>query len=231
METIIEDIDLKAMVTSLGGSYQMLSPQSGIVFMLHYPSGWCVCTNEDYPDALDYPNVVKCYVDLDTDVTGPLGAQTVRSITPYYSHDNGDTLVEIEQDTTYDPTLQSMPYYKYLFTTPSPATITTVVGDGVSAVTVNATAHKFKDNAKVEISGVSGFAGSLGTFIVGDATNNSFKLYDVTTREPVTLTGSGTGGTVSLSDMSMCRGFLKFETGNQARTPRVKDIAFITSRV
>jgi hypothetical protein len=231
METIIEDIDLKAMVTSLGGSYQMLSPQSGIVFMLHYPSGWCVCTNEDYPDALDYPNVVKCYVDLDTDVTGPLGAQTVRSITPYYSHDNGDTLVEIEQDITYDPTLQAMPYYKYLFTTPSPATITTVVGDGISAVTVNATAHKFKDNAKVEISGVSGFAGSLGTFIVGDAANNSFKLYDAATREPVILTGSGTGGTVSLSDMSMCRGFLKFETGNQARTPRVKDIAFITSRV
>lgn len=224
-------VDLKAMVTSLGGSYQMLSPYSGIVFMLHKSSGWAVMPNEDYPDPLDYPNTVKCYLDLDTDITGPLGAQTVRSVTPYYSHDDGETLIEIEQDTAYEAVIQADPYYKYLFSTPVPATIETVVGNG-SSVIVTATNHKFKDNAKVMLGSVSGFSAVNNVaYIVGDATSNTFKLYHPDTREAIALTGSGTGGTVEMTDISRLRGFLKFETGNQVRTPRVMNIAFVTSRV
>lgn len=225
METSLKRITLKADVSSLGGSYQMVFPYTGIVFMLHKTSGWAVFPNEDFIDPLDYPNTVKCYVDIDK-------ADGVTEVSPYYSYDNGYTLVEIEQDITAEPSFVSGVYYKYLFTTPSPATIISTANATASGpIVVTSTGHKFKENAMVTITGVVGDDNANGTFIIRGVTDDTVSLYDSVTKEAVVGTGAGTGGTMSIAELSQCRTFLYATTSNQARTPRIKNVAFVVSQV
>ena len=231
LETTLKRVDLKGNVTSFGGSYQLVNPLSGIVLMMHKPSNWVVCPNEDFADSLNLPNTVKCYVNLNTDLTGPLGARTGRTVTPYFSFDNGATLVEIQKDPDVTPTAVNGVYYKYTFSTPPQATIESTANATVNGpIVCTSTGHKFMENAKVFISGVSGDANANGTFVIRGVTDNTFSLYHVTTKQPIIGSGAGTGGTVKMADIDRLRPFVKLETSNTVRTPRVMDLAFIASK-
>ena len=219
--SLITDIDIKCDVVALDGSYQLINPESGIVFMLHKDEAWAVMPNSEQDDDLLYPNTVKCYVNLDSN--------SDVSIIPYFSFDDGVTLVEIAQDSSFTPTVISGNYYKTLYSTPEEITIETASAD--TPIRVTSTNHNFKENAKVFVSGVAGNAAANGTFVIRGVTANTFDLYDVATKEPIIGVGSGTGGTAVYAEMSQCRPFIKMATTNNIRTPRLQDISFILSKV
>lgn len=232
LETTLKRVDLKGVVTSFGGSYQLMNPLSGIVLMKHKPSDWAVCPNENFPDALNLPNTVKCYVSLDTDTTGPVGVGVGRSVTPYFSFDDGVTLVEIDQDPDVTPTSSSGAYSKFTFSTPPQATIiSSANGTASGPIVCTATNHKFKENAKVIITGVTGDDNANGTFVIRDVTDNTFSLYNVDTKAPIVGLGVGSGGTVKMAEFNKLRPFVHLETANTVRTPRIMNLSFIASKV
>jgi len=221
MSTLITLVDLKCDVSSLGGSYQMINPESGIVFMLHKDEAWAVMPNSEQDNDLYFPNTVKCYLSLD-------GNEDV-DIKPYFSWDDGESLVEIERDPTFTPSWVSGKYYKQLFSTPGVTTIETA--SNATPVVIQSTNHPLKENALVEIAGVTGNDAANGTFVIRDVTENSFSLYHPVTKTAIVGTGNGTGGTVKYAEMEQCRPFLRLITENQVRTPRIQDISFVLSQV
>lgn len=112
LNDIITDIDLQVDVTSLGGSYQMVNHVAGIVFMLHETSAWAIFNDQMFTDALEYPNTITCYLDLDVDSTN---GGNGRSVTPKASLDDGVTWVELTPDESYTIVAQDDPYWRYKF--------------------------------------------------------------------------------------------------------------------
>jgi hypothetical protein len=223
---IIQEIDLRVDVTSLGGSYQMVSPISGIVFLLHKLSADAVFVNEFFVDPLAYPNQVKCYIDLDCDGTNGNG---VTSVTPVFSWNDGESWVEIPHLESDVPTLQKNPFYKYLFVTPGVATVQGV--SNASPMVVTSVNHGYTENCKVVIGGVGGNIAANKTWVIKNVTNDTFELYE---EDDTPSTGSGNytdGGTIRMAEMSQLRPRLALKTTNQARTPRIMNVSFIATKV
>jgi hypothetical protein len=227
LEETITSISLRVDVTSLGGSYQMVEKVAGIIFLLHQTTGTAIFQNQMFADDLNYPNKVTCFMDLDTDGVNGLGERT---ITPYYSTDDGETWVELGVDPTYTIIAQDDPYWRYKFVTPGEATLTTA--SNASPIVVTSAGHGFKDNAIVTIESVSTNTAANGDWMVKNATLNTFELYDETTGLIAsTGNGAGTGGTCVLKEFDDMRPRIDLITTNQARTPKVQKISFICGRV
>jgi hypothetical protein len=227
LEETITSISLRVDVTSLGGSYQMVEKVAGIIFLLHQTTGTAIFQNQMFADDLNYPNKVTCVMDLDTDGVNGLGERT---ITPYYSTDDGETWVELGVDPTYTIIAQDDPYWRYKFVTPGEATLTTA--SNASPIVVTSAGHGFKDNAIVTIESVSTNTAANGDWMVKNATLNTFELYDETTGLIAsTGNGAGTGGTCVLKEFDDMRPRIDLITTNQARTPKVQKISFICGRV
>jgi hypothetical protein len=225
--SIVTDVDLRVDITSLGGSYQMLHPTTGIVFLLHQLSADAIFRNEFIADPLYFPNQVKCYLDLDCDGVNGAG---VTNVTPYFSYNDGKDWVEIIHDDSDVPTASKSPYYKYLFSTPTPATLATV--SNATPMVVRSTNHGFTENSKVLITGVVGNTAANNLWILKNVDADTAELYaeDGTTMS----VGNGayqSGGTMKMAEMPQLRPRLKLGTSNAARTPRIMNVSFIATKV
>ena len=116
LQAIISQVCLRVDVTSTGGSYQVIKEYAGIILLYHVASANYIGTNETFTDPLAYPNRLTVTIDLLTDTTNGGGG---RSVTPYYSTDDGETWTEIPAKVGYTPVITTEPYYRYVFETGS----------------------------------------------------------------------------------------------------------------
>jgi hypothetical protein len=224
---IITQVKLRVDVTSLGGNYQVISRFAGILFLYHNADGWYVGNDEPFTDALNLPNKITIYLDINADGTNGVG---VTSVTPYASIDDGETMFELPVKVGYTAVAASVePFYTYQFETPDEATITGATN--TEPIVVASAGHGFTDNMIVTIAGVEGNTNTNGDWRVTNADANSFELY---TEAGVASAGNSaytTGGTVVMKEFDQVREYIYLETTNRALTPKVMNIAFIESRV
>jgi hypothetical protein len=193
--------------------------------LYHDASANYIGTDQLFSDALNYPNKVTCTLDLDTDGTNGAG---VRSVTPKFSIDDGETWVELGLKEGFTPIAKDDPWYAYEFETPDEATITGATN--AEPIVVTSATHGYKDGAIVEIADVEGNTNANGTWVVTNADANTFELY---TTAGVASAGNSeftTGGTITMAEFSQIRPLIYLETSNRARTPRVRNIGFVASR-
>lgn len=228
LDQIITTVYLRIDVTSLGGSYLMVEQIAGIVLLLHLASADAIWTEELFADDLNYPNKIVAFMDIDADGTNGLG---VTSLTPMYSVDNGETWVELEVLADYTPVAQEDPYWRYQFETPGEATLTDATN--AEPIVITSAGHGFPENSVVDITGVVGNTNANATKIrLKNVTEDTAELYDAATDLPIAGNGAyESGGTMTLSEFSTMRPRVKFETSNQARTPRVQNVGFVCSKV
>ncbi|MEW6352108.1 MAG: DUF4815 domain-containing protein [Thermodesulfobacteriota bacterium] len=225
--TIITAVKLRCDVTSAGGSFQVVDQYAGILFLLHELSGDYVGNQIQFADPAAYPNQVCAVVDADTD--GVNGAGT-RSITPYYSVDDGLTWAEMTPPAGFAPTIKTEPFYEWEFRTPDTASISGATN--ASPIVVTSLGHGFRNNAVVVISGVGGNTAANGTWRVANRTADTFALVDPATG--VNSSGNGaytTGGTVELAPFDRCRLRLLLTTTNKAQTPQAANIRMTCNQV
>jgi hypothetical protein len=227
LDETITSISLALDVTSLGGSYQMIERVAGILFLTHQTSARAIFQDQIFTDTLNYPNKVTCFLDLHTDGVNGVGE---RYVTPYYSTDDGLTWVELMQDVSYTPVAQDDPYWRYKFVTPGEATLTTATN--AEPIVVISAGHGFKNNAIVTIEGVGTNTAANDDWMVKNATENTFELYDEATGLIASVgNGAGTGGTCVLKEFNDMRPRIDLVTSNVARTPKVQKVSFICGRV
>ena len=223
---IISEVDLRLDVTSLGGSYQMISPIAGIVFLLHQLNADAIFLDQFFQDSLSYPNQVKAYLDIDA--YGVNGAG-ITSITPYFTYNDGETWVEIPVDSSYSPNVQKTPFYRYLFSTVNEVSVGSA--SNASPIVITSEAHGFTENMLVDVSSVGGNTSANGTWVAKSVTVDTFALY---TQDGTASTGNAaytTGGIVKGSPISQLRPRVNFTTSNAALTPRIMNVSFISTRL
>jgi hypothetical protein len=223
--SIITKVQLRIDVTSLGGNYQIIDKFAGILLLYHDATANYVGNDQIFTDALNYPNKVTCSFDLDADGTNGDG---ITSVTPKFSIDDGETWVELGIKEGYIPVALDDPWYSYEFETPDEATVTGATN--AEPIEITSAAHGFKDGAVVVVDSVGGNTNANGTWVVTNATTNTFELYTSLGVASVGNSNFTTGGTVTMAEFSQLRPLIYLETSNRARTPRVRNIGFIASR-
>jgi hypothetical protein len=118
LEAITSKLLLRADVTSLGGSYQ-IAGDVGIQLRIHNDEANYITTASFFPDALNLPNTIFAFADVDAASVNGSGET---DITAYYSVDDGDTWTELPLKSGYTPTTTTDPYYRYEWELASPIT-------------------------------------------------------------------------------------------------------------
>ena len=232
LQDIITSVTLDVNVTSLGGSYQLVSQVAGIVLCLHRSGAYYVSGEMFESDPLTYPNKLTAILDLDCDGVNGVGT---RSITPYYTVDEGLTLVEIFPEPGFAATgLAQQPLYRWEFVTPEVQTIDSATN--TTPIHVNSTPisgiNRFQNNAVVTIAGVAGNTNANGTWRVKNTNSTGFDIVDPVTG--VNSVGNGTSsgaGTVELTEFKNARLIVSATTSNTAVTPRLKSVNFVPAQV
>ena len=224
---IITQVQLRVDVTSLGGNYQVIDKFAGILFLYHNETGWYVGNDELFTDALNYPNKITVYLDIDAYGTNGDG---ITSVTPYASIDDGETLFELPVKDGYTAVAASVePFYTYQFETPDEATIT--AASNAEPIVITSNEHGYTDNMIVTIASVEGNTNANGDWVVTNATADTFELYTTAGVASVGNSAYTTGGTIVMKEFTQVREYIKLETTNRALTPKVMNISFIESRV
>jgi len=223
--SVATTINLRVDVTATGGTFQLVEKYMGIVLLLNELNANYVGRNGTL-DPNDPCNQVTIYVDLETD--GVNGSGT-RSVTPYFSVDDGIRWVEVEMPTDYEilaTTDKRM--YEYKFQTPGQATVSDATN--ATPIVITSSGHGFKDNSIVYIQNVGGNTAANGVRLLKNCDADTMELYDPDTENAIAGNGSYTsGGTVDLEDFTQCRVRFYLETSNRAVTPRGRNIRAICS--
>lgn len=223
--SIASEVRLRCTVDGSNSGFAVVREFNGIVFLLHESTAEYISNQIYFTDPNELPNKVNVYLDLLTDGINGTGARTV---TPYYSVDDGDTWCELFPPDGYSPINKDFDFWEWEFgTRPIDGTITNTTN--ASPIVVTCTDHGFQTNERVVVANVVGNTGANNTtnnpyWVVTRIDANSFSLND--------STGSGeyaSGGTVGLAGMEQCRLRIHLETSNQALTPIVRDIRMICS--
>ena len=233
--SIVEQICLMIDVTSIGGNYQVISQFVGIVLLYHNSTGDYIGKDTFFTNNLTYPDHVTCTLDLQTD--GVCGSGT-RSVTPYYTIDDGATWVMLAQKMNDDPSATSNPgYYTYTFCTPAEVSISGVTTG--SSTIINSTNHLFQNNAIVTIDDSKSIPDNCGltsitlplTCRVSSTSVNSFTIVDATTGANISSGGTySSGGVVNLAEFPQFRPRIHLSTSNRAVTPKVQNIGMIPAQ-
>lgn len=224
--SIITKVQLRVDVTSLGGNYQVISKFAGILLMYHDANANYVGNDQQFTDALNYPNKVTCICDLDADGTGGTG---VRSVTPKFSIDDGETWVELGLKEGYTPISLDDPWYRYQFETPDEASITGA--SNAEPIVITSAAHGYKDGAVVLIADVEGNTAANGVWVVTNSDANTFELYTTAGVASVGNSGYTTGGVINMNEFTELRPLIYLETSSRAVTPKVRNIGFVAAKV
>lgn len=219
--SVATQVKLRADVSSTGGTFQILDSGAGIVLLLNQTSANYIGYNASFDESADKVTLIT---DLSVDGTGGTGT---RSITPYYSVDNGSSWVEITTSSGYTPTsIGDGTYKEYKFETPDEKTVSDATN--ATPIVITSANHGFKDGSLVTIAGVVGNTAANGYFKVANSDTDTFELVDPDTGTDVAGNGSySSGGTINLTDFDQCRIRLKLETSSQTVTPKAKNIRCI----
>lgn len=225
--TEITQCQIRVDVTSVGGSYALVEKWAGIVLLVHQLEANYIGNAQFFTDPLLYPNSVRCVITAHVDGTNGAGVKTV---TPYYSIDDGDTWVELKPPSGYVPVAKTDPYYEYVFATP-PEDVVITGATNAEPIVVTSENHGFTNNSIVVISEVGGNTNANGTWRVTNATADTFELYDLAGNAAVGNSAYITGGLINLNEFNQLRPRLYLATSNNAVTPRIAKIGFIASRI
>ena len=219
--SIATTIDLLVDITAAGGTFQLIEKYAGIVLLLNHADANYVSKNGVLSEAAD---TVTVYVDLETDGTNGSG---VRSITPYYSVDDGLRWVELEVPDGWTPlSTDARTFYEYKFETPGEVSISDATN--ASPIVITSSGHGYKDNAVVTIADVGGNTAANGTWLLQNCTADTAELYDPDSGDASSGNGAYTsGGTMVMSEFEQCRLRFYLETSNQAVTPKGRNVRMI----
>ena len=227
LSTEITQCQIRVDITSVGGSYMLVEKWAGIVLLKHQLEANYIGNMQTFTDPLLYPNSVRCVITAHVDGTNGAGVKTV---TPYYSIDDGDKWVELKPPAGYTPVAKTDPYYEYVFATP-PEDVVITGATNAEPIVVTSNGHGFTNNSIVVITEVEGNTAANGTWRVTDATDDTFKLYSLSGVASSGNNAYTTGGKINLNEFNQLRPRLYLATSNNAMTPRVAKIGFIASRV
>lgn len=219
--SVATQVKLRADVSATGGTFQILDSGAGIVLLLNQTEANYIGYNASFDEAADKVTLIT---DMAVDGTGGTGT---RSITPYYSVDNGSSWVQLTTASGYTPTAVGDGTYKeYKFETPDEKTVSAATN--ATPIVITSANHGFKDGALVTIAGVVGNTAANGNHKVANASTDAFELVDPDTDTDVAGNGAYTsGGTINLTEFEQCRIRLKLESSSQTVTPKAKNIRCI----
>lgn len=213
--TIATEIDLLVDVTSVGGTFLIIDRVAGILFLLHDSAANYVSANALFTDT---PDKVCMYLPVNADGVNGVGART---ITPYYSRDNGEKWIEIKPPAGYVPiALGDGTFQEYRFETPGEATVTGATN--ATPIVIASENHGFQENEVVFIAAVGGTTNANGTRLIKNVTDDTFELYNPDTEAAIAGNGAYTsGGTIRVAPMTQGRYRIHLATANQAISPEV----------
>lgn len=225
--SITNQICLMIDVTSIGGNYQIISQFVGIVLLYHNATGDYIGNDTFFTNNLAYPNHVTCTLDLQTD--GVCGSG-VRSVSPYFSMNNGNRWIMLTQKPNDNPPATSKSgYYTYTFCTPPQATVQGATSGSHTTILIDN--NLFQNNSLVNITGIGGMSGASGLFMVANSSSTGFEITDPITGAAIISTGTyTTGGTVNMAEFQQFRPRINLSTSNRAVTPKVMNIGMIPAQ-
>lgn len=216
-------INLRVDITASGGTFQMVEKYMGIILLLNQENAKYIGRRATFTDS---PDEVHIILDVETDGTNGTG---VRTITPYFSIDDGKFWVEVEPPAGFTPSaVDNRTYYEYEFETPDQASVTNATN--ATPIVITSAGHGFKENAVITVAGVGGNTAANGTWRAQGVTTDTLELVDKDTGADSVGNGAYTsGGTIDLTAFNECRLRLDLATTNRAVTPKVKNIRVICS--
>jgi hypothetical protein len=222
-------IEVVAAGTDAGRVY-LINPQScGLVTLIHQANSNYIGNAIDFSDALNYPDEVRFILDADADGFSGAG---VRSLTPYYSVDDGETWAEVKVPTTYTEIAKDSSFYEWEFRTQSEAKSITGITAATPMVVTSGT-HGFQNNDIVTISDVTGTIATVvnGTWRVDAADTNTYALVDPLTGADSVGSGSwSSGGTTTIAPFAAARARVYLETTDVSQTPVFTNVRLICNK-
>ena len=224
-------IVITAAGTDITRSYSMNPQSCGLVTLIHQANANYIGNAITLTDALNYPDEVKIIIDADCDGFSGSG---VRSLTPYYSIDDGETWAEAKVPTTYTAIAKDNGKYEWEFVTQPEAKAITGITAATPMVVTSGT-HGFQDNDIVTIAGVVGTIASVvnGTWRVklGTDPTNKYALVDPTTGADSVGSGSwSSGGTGTIAPFTTARARVYLETTDVSQTPIFGNVRLICNK-
>ena len=222
-------IEIVAIGTDITRSYAMNPQSCGLVTLIHQASANYIGNAITLTDPLNYPDEVRFIIDVDCDGFSGSG---IRSLTPYYSVDDGETWAEVKVPSTYTEVAKDSGMYEWEFTTQQEAKAITGITAATPMVVTSGT-HGFQDNDIVVIAGVVGTIATVvnGTWRVDAADTNTYALVDPTTGADSVGSGSwSSGGTGTLAPFSTARARVLLETTDASQTPIFTNVRLICNK-
>jgi hypothetical protein len=223
--SIATAIKLLVDVTAAGGTFLIVDSVAGVLFLLHDPEGDYVSTNATLADPSDK---VCIYLNVNADGVNGQGARTV---TPYYSRDDGATWCELKPPANYVPVaVGDGTFQEWRFETANEKS----VGDAANTtpIVITSVSHEHTENEIVVIDGVGGNTNANGIFRIKNVTVDTFELHDPVSDAAIVGNGAYTaGGTIRLDPISQCRYRINKKTNNRAITPEWSELRGIAGNL
>jgi hypothetical protein len=223
LASVATQVKLRCDVTGTGATFQILDSGAGIIALLNAESGNYIGTNAEFDDTCDEVILVA---DIATD--GVNGSGT-RSVTPYYSIDDGELWVEVKPEAGFVPVnVGDGTYKEYTFKTPGEITISAATN--ANPIVCTSAGHKHTENTVLTFTGATGNTNVNGIRRIVNVTDDTFELVDADTG--ANITGNGTFGgtcTADITPFDQCRIRMYLETGSRVVTPKVRKIRGICS--
>jgi hypothetical protein len=223
LSSVASQVKVRCDVTGTGSTFQILDSGAGIIALLNAEEGNYIGTNAEFDDNC---NEVVVVADIATDGVNGSGA---RSVTPYYSIDDGEIWVELEPASGFVPTnVGDGTYKEYTFTTRGEVTISAATN--ANPIVCTSAGHGYKENTVVYLTGATGNTNVNGVRRIVNVDTDTFELVDATTG--LNIAGNGTFGgtcTMTVNDFDQCRLRMYLETSNRVVTPKVRKVRGICS--
>lgn len=223
LSSVASQVKVKCDVTGTGSTFQILDSGAGIIALLNNEDGDYIGTNAEFDD-----NCSEVVIVADIAADGVNGSGS-RSVTPYYSIDDGETWVEVEPASGFVPTnVGDGTYKEYTFTTRGEVSVTAATN--ANPIVCTSAGHGYKDNTVVYLTGATGNTNVNGIRRITSVTDDTFTLVDATTGDNIAGNGSF-GGTCTMvvNPFDQCRLRAYLETSNRVVTPKVRKIRGICS--
>ena len=208
-------IKLRCDITGTGATFQILADGAGIILLLNDPSAWYVGQLAQFDDAA---TKITMIANIASDGVNGSGTRTV---TPYYTIDEGLNLVELKPPNNYSPiAVGDGTYREWEFETRGENTVTDA--SNATPIVITSAGHGRQNGEVVDVAGVVTNTAANGTWRVANRTDDTFELVDPDTGADSAGNGAyGGGGTVNLTEFTQCRFLLLLETSSQAVTPKI----------
>lgn len=213
---IVTQIDLMVDITGSGGTFQISASGAGIILLLNDPDGDYITPQAQIADPCNQVTLV-----LRIAADGVNGSGT-RTVTPYYSVDDGDTWAELKPPAGHVPiAIGDGTFKEYTFQTAGEASVSDA--SNTTPIVITSAGHKWQNNELITIVGVTGNTAANGNARVANRTADTFELVDPVTGADIAGNGDYvSGGTINLTEYTTLRYWIRSHTENRALTPKVQ---------